>query len=696
MKAGYIKRAFSVSFLVLALSLASLAETKYRQGLDALYAGRYDEAIAFFKKQVEKEKDTGELACHASFLLGLSYYRNGQYGEAITYLKRPMEIHKQGMAIYRLDDAWNFWLGRAYFDNRQVKEAISCFIEAANSSLPRPETKYDDFPPTYHQVKFMKEYYIRLSPSVGDCYFWAALALYSNGQYKESASTINKALDVYPKNPRFHAHLAACLRELKKYDEAIAEARKALELQASSQNYRVLGSIYWAQNDYRQAIEAYKSAIGLEPDNADNYLDIARIYMSEGKYPEAEDILKKAPTSHNVNLYLIQCLMGSGNFDMAISTCNQEIQSFILTGTGLEVTIVDKYPQVSSVRDTFPAGKSGIQPGDRIVSINGNSTRGLSAEAVHQAINPASGTVVNLGIERKGLKQPLNVSLTSESRIHTAAALPYGMKSLILGLQGNFEEAAKEARNAYALDPDNAWARRALGFSRVIEGSKPSEPAAAGNLEEAIKILSGSTDSFDRTILSIIYARARNSQKAAETFALLPEEFIQSRNAFYHGYVEVALEALQPFVDQKKEKIKALENNNQFREAVGEYALLMRLCPEHEASLVRKHLGQLRKSRPEFFDFPEEARKRVLRAEVLSEDKNFARALSEYREALKIAPFVPDIHKAMAMVAESLKDYSQAIKSLTAYLELNPDDPEARALKDKIIKWEFLLEEQKK
>lgn len=693
MKAGYFKRAFFVSFFILALSLASLAETKYRQGLDALYAGRYDEAIAFFKKQVEKEKDTGELACHASFLLGLSYYKNGQYAEAITYLKRPMEIHKQGMAIYRLDDAWNFWLGRAYFDNQQLKEAISCFIEAASSSLVKPETKYDDFPPTYHQVKFMKQYYIPLAPSVGDCYFWAALAQYSNGQYEESASTINKALNVYPRNPRFQVHLAACLRELKKYDEAIAAARKALELQASSQNYRVLGSIYRAQNDYRQAIEAYKSAIGLEPDNADNYLDIARIYMSEGKYPEAEDILKKAPASHNVNHYLIQCLMGSGNFDRAISICNQEIQSFVLTGTGLRVTIVDKYPQVSSVLDTFPAKKSGIQPGDRIVSINGQSARGLSAEAVHQAINPASGTVVNLGIERKGQKQPLNVSLTSESRIQTTAALFYGMKSLILGLQGSLEEAAKEARNAYDLDPDNAWARRALGFSRVIEGSKP---AGGGNLEEAMIMLSDATDSFDRTILAIIYARAGNLQKAAETFALLPEEFIQVRNAFYHGYVELALEAIQPYVGQKKEKIKALESNNQFREALGEYALLIRLCPEQEASQIRKHLGQLRKSQPGVFDFPEEARKYVLRAEVLSEGKNFARALNEYREALKIAPFVPDIHRAMALTAESLKDYKQAIKSLTAYLELNPDDPEARALKDKIIKWEFLLEEQKK
>jgi len=126
------------------------------------------------------------------------------------------------------------------------------------------------------------------------------------------------------------------------------------------------------------------------------------------------------------------------------------------------------------------------------------------------------------------------------------------------------------------------------------------------------------------------------------------------------------------------------------------YAPLVKISSDEEASQIRKHVGQLMKTTPDLVSLPEEARKHVLRAEVLSADNNFTRAVAEYNEALKIAPFYPDTYKAMALTYEGLQAYNQAIKSMNAYLELCPDTPDSRALMDKIIKWEFLLEEQKK
>lgn len=61
-------------------------------------------------------------------------------------------------------------------------------------------------------------------------------------------------------------------------------------------------------------------------------------------------------------------------------------------------------------------------------------------------------------------------------------------------------------------------------------------------------------------------------------------------------------------------------------------------------------------------------------------------ALSEYQETLKIAFFSPDIYKAMPLTAKTLKDYRQAINSMTAHLELSPEAHDAREVKDKIIK----------
>jgi len=56
MKSRVFISIFIILSLTLWLSQELAAEMKYKEGLEALYAGKYNEAIAFFKRQVEKEK----------------------------------------------------------------------------------------------------------------------------------------------------------------------------------------------------------------------------------------------------------------------------------------------------------------------------------------------------------------------------------------------------------------------------------------------------------------------------------------------------------------------------------------------------------------------------------------------------------------------------------------------------------------
>jgi len=688
-----IKQVLLLLVLITFLSLPGPAETKYRPGLDALNNGKYQEAIAFFKKEVEREKETGDLASHASFLLGLSYFRDGQYAEAVKYLKRAIDVHKEGMKVYRLDDAWSYWLGRAYLANNQPAEAIRYLNEAAGSSLADPTRKYNDMPPTYYQVKFMKEYYIPLAPSTSVCYFWLGRAYYYNGDYEAGITAAQKAIGLNPKDPDYYALLGACLRGAGKYNEAVAAVMKAIDFEPRSSYYWLLGTIYRNQKDYDRAVESFKRAINLDPSDPDNYLEIARIYMSGERYSEAEEILQKAPSASAVYIFLAESRMGSGKFDQAISACDEYIQKSIFTGTGIIFKIEDKYPVVTEVIPSFPAEKSGVQPGDRIISINGKPTRGIEVEALRQALKPVAGNVVNLEVERRDQKKPLSFALTSESKIHTSASMCYGMKSLILFLNGSIDEAVRNAGEAYNLDPNEIWARRAFCLAGMIEESKKG---GGGNWEEVARILSDRTQELDRLLLSICQARAKNWEKAAENFGQVSEQFLNSKNVFYQGYLAMAREAMKPYVEEKRQKIKSLEGSNRYREALAEYAALFNLSSEEEKSALRKRLAQLRKAQPEIFVLPEEAHKRMIRAETLLEDKNYARAIQEYKDALKVAFYHPDIYKAMALAAEALKDYRQAIKSMTAYLELNPEAPDSRELKDKIIKWEFLLEEQQK
>jgi len=83
-------------------------------------------------------------------------------------------------------------------------------------------------------------------------------------------------------------------------------------------------------------------------------------------------------------------------------------------GLGIEITIRDDMLTVVAPIDGTPAWRAGIQPGDRIVKIEGLVTKDMSlADAVKKMRGP-KGTKVTVTIMRDGTKDPFDVALTRE------------------------------------------------------------------------------------------------------------------------------------------------------------------------------------------------------------------------------------------------------------------------------------------
>ena len=83
-------------------------------------------------------------------------------------------------------------------------------------------------------------------------------------------------------------------------------------------------------------------------------------------------------------------------------------------GLGIEITIRDDMLTVVAPIDGTPAWRAGIQPGDRIMKIEGLVTKDLSlADAVKKMRGP-KGTKVTITVVREGTKEPFEVQLTRE------------------------------------------------------------------------------------------------------------------------------------------------------------------------------------------------------------------------------------------------------------------------------------------
>lgn len=85
-----------------------------------------------------------------------------------------------------------------------------------------------------------------------------------------------------------------------------------------------------------------------------------------------------------------------------------------LEGIGVSSRRVDAALLVSAVIKDGPAQKAGVRPQDRIVAVDGAAIKDLSDEEAYRRIRGPKGTTVKLTIERPGMSDRLEISITRD------------------------------------------------------------------------------------------------------------------------------------------------------------------------------------------------------------------------------------------------------------------------------------------
>ena len=110
-----------------------------------------------------------------------------------------------------------------------------------------------------------------------------------------------------------------------------------------------------------------------------------------------------------------------------------EITSGNYGGLGMQIDVRDGWITVVAPLPQTPAERAGIEAGDRIEAVNGQSTQGLSQDKAVKTLRGPVGTKVDLRVRRPGLSQLISFSLMRET-IHNRSTQPGTMLGNDVGI----------------------------------------------------------------------------------------------------------------------------------------------------------------------------------------------------------------------------------------------------------------------
>ena len=262
--------------------------------------------------------------------LGCSYCNNGQYQEAINSLLKAVELNPDS------DSNWH-WLGISYYENDQYQEAIEPLLKAIElnpndaglyilGDVYRINGQYEE------AIKYLSKEK-ELNPD--GFYSWYELgeAYLNNGQFQEAIETLLKAVELNPNNFESWHSLGWAYCNVGEYVASIGAFIEEAKLNYNANAFYGIGYNFKYVNQYKEAIDAFTTAVELEPDNWLYWDELGKSYYLNEQYEEAVECFEKSIEIGNFNSKydLANAYLFLEDYDNAIDSyekCIDDINSY--------------------------------------------------------------------------------------------------------------------------------------------------------------------------------------------------------------------------------------------------------------------------------------------------------------------------------------------------------------------------------
>jgi tetratricopeptide (TPR) repeat protein len=321
-------------------------------------------------------------------------------------------------------------------------------------------------------------------PEDANILFWIGFIDLQMQNYKDAVDPLEQAIQINPKSPEAHLNLGNVYDGLKRYDDAVREFKKVIELQPANlapakmaDPWYNLGSVYYKQRKWPEAIAAYQKSAALNPKDPYVMDGLGYVLLETGDTRGAISAYEKAThlQSDNASFQFNLGLAWLSQAKKAVTKAaadNARTNALVPLGRAVELA-----PTNVQNRETL---------GETLYDLGRDNEALIQFDKAAQ-LDPKQYTpVYNMGVSYsrsnqqpkaiEAFRKALEIKPDDRDALHGLA--------LSQSKAGQFDEAAASYKHLTELTPDDLTAWINLAYCLRSKGDKEGE---VNVLEEALK-----------------------------------------------------------------------------------------------------------------------------------------------------------------------------------------------------------------
>lgn len=200
-----------------------------------------------------------------------------------------------------------FYQGDQFFKEKQYQQAINYYNNGLKK-LPNTRGQVSNFEPVWLKKAKAQRQLDRYEEALETCslalrsyqspQLWncKALTLYSLERYDSAVEAYDAAIAIAPEDVWLWNNRGEAYTRLKQVDKAIFDFKRSISLAPGKSfvPWNNLGKLYYQQQDYELAINAYEEALKVKPDYLPALIGLGNVQKASGLYYEAAESYNQA------------------------------------------------------------------------------------------------------------------------------------------------------------------------------------------------------------------------------------------------------------------------------------------------------------------------------------------------------------------------------------------------------------------